>query len=825
MGESLQGDHNQDKLNPGFAALARWILSHRLLTSLLVLGVAAAGVVLIGTLGLKVDNRPEVFAAKDAESVLALEQVRSEFGRDDLFVILVEGDVFTTPFLQQLKSLEDAIAAIDIPTEPSVTDPSDDAEDEWGAEEGGSIVSQTTSLFTARETRPSADGIVVGTPLDTWPNLGDLNQLKQSLISNPQYAGRLLDTEGRHTTIIVQIDTMDAKQTAAVHKRIAELVEPYRSETFKIWLAGLPSLETTLNELNMSDTERLTLLSVVLILFFLAYLFRHPIGIMGPLLVIVFATLMSISFMSAMGYTMNILTTILPAFLVIVCVGDSVHLQSVYRDVRRRGVDNDEAIVCAVGMTAMPMLFTTLTTAIGLLAFRMATLDPVRELGSSGAFGVCGAFFVTIFLLPVTLSWNRKGTLGAKDPSERSDFLDAVLVFCNRLSGTSRKPLSGAVSTPKESSTRLRITLVLGGLVVAGSVYSAQLIQISHDPLNWLTDDMEVKRGFNRMDKTVGGTANIVLLATPTSKSGLRDLDFMKRLETLEQRILGYEHAGRSTPLVTSAVSVLDIIRETNQALHGGDKDYYRLPDTERGLGDVLFLFENAGPQQLRRLATTDLSRTQVQFNIHWLPATQYQPLAEFVNRNIKELFPVAGEVKATGAVYSLLSTIGLLVQDLARSFGFAFAVITVMMILLFGNLKLGLLAMVPNLAPIMGLLSVMVWGGVPLDMSTLMVFSIAIGICVDDTIHLLHHFKVHYDATGHTEDAIKKALKHGGRAIVITSIVLIAGMGCQMFAQMASISRFGMLVAVTIGLALLADLVLAPAVLRLFYPMKAKGE
>ena len=126
---------------------------------------------------------------------------------------------------------------------------------------------------------------------------------------------------------------------------------------------------------------------------------------------------------------------------------------------------------------------------------------------------------------------------------------------------------------------------------------------------------------------------------------------------------------------------------------------------------DILFLFENAGPDQLRRLAATDLSKAQVQLNIHWLPATQYQPLADYVNRNIQELFPTEGEVQATGAVYSLLSTLGLLVQDLARSFGFAFGVITVMMILLFRDLKLGILAMVPNLAPIMGLLSVMVWG------------------------------------------------------------------------------------------------------------------
>ena len=261
MAKNLNSQHHT--LHPGFAALARWILDHRAVTGALVLGIAIAGIALIGTLGLKVDNRPEVFAAKDTASVLALEEVREEFGRDDLFVVLIEGDVFSRSFLERLKALEDSIAAMDIEGEPALKL---DADDEWAGEGGGSIISQTTSLFTARETRPVADGIVVGTALDAWPDVGDLSKLKERLTSSPQYLGRLLDKVGRHTTIIVQMDSMDPKQSAAVHKQLGTLIAPYRSDDFKVWLAGLPSLENTLNALNMSDTERLTLLSVVLIL-------------------------------------------------------------------------------------------------------------------------------------------------------------------------------------------------------------------------------------------------------------------------------------------------------------------------------------------------------------------------------------------------------------------------------------------------------------------------------------------------------------------------------------------------------------------------------
>ncbi|MEE2959184.1 MAG: efflux RND transporter permease subunit [Myxococcota bacterium] len=822
MGENLESDLDQNTLNPRFAALAQWVLSHRLITIILAAGLAVVAVLVITTEGLEFDNRPEVFSNRNSEAIVALQEVRETFGRDDLFVVLIEGDVFSKPFLRKLKSLEEDIGKIDIGFSGGDSSFWESEEDPWVGEEGGTLIRGTTSLFTVRETRPTEDGIVVGTPLDAWPDIGDLSDVRQRILMNHQYVGHLVDITGRYTTIIVQTEIFESEKTTKVHHKLKEAVSRYRGDGFKIWLTGVPSLGTTLNELNISDTTRLTTLAVVMILFFLICIFRNVIGVMGPIIVIVYAMLMSLGFVAAMGYTLNGLSSVLPAFLVIVCVGDSVHLQSVYRDLRKKGVHNHQAIVSAVGITGLPMLFTTLTTAVGLFSFRLASLDAICELGTAAAFGIFGAFFVTILVLPVMLSWNKTSLLGARDSQRGFDFLDGLLVFCNRLSGTLRRPFGGGACFRRDANRRLKVTLVMGSLVVAASSYSAQFIKVSHDPLSWLSDDLEVKAGFQTIDTNLGGTAPILLMVTPKSKRGLRNLDFIKRLEVLEERILSYKHEGWTKPLVTNSSGILDIIRETNQALHGGDVSFYKIPDTERALSDILFLFENVGPDQLRQIATADLSKTKMQFSLHWLPATEYQPLADAIAEDIAELF-VPGEVRTTGVVYSLLSTIGALVRDLVRSFGLAFLVITVMLVFLFRDLKMGLVAMVPNLVPIVMLLSVMVMADMPLDMSTLMVFSIAIGICVDDTIHFLHHFKAHYENDTDTEAAITEALKHGGRAIVITSIVLIAGMGSQVFAQLISIARFGVLVSTTIGLALVADLILAPAVLRLFYPSKKR--
>ena len=152
------------------------------------------------------------------------------------------------------------------------------------------------------------------------------------------------------------------------------------------------------------------------------------------------------------------------------------------------------------------------------------------------------------------------------------------------------------------------------------------------------------------------------------------------------------------------------------------------------------------------------------------------------------------------------------------KSFGVAFVVITLIMMVLLGGLKLGCIAMVPNLMPIVVIMGLMGLTDIPIDMSTLLIASISIGLAVDDTIHFLHHFRVNYEVSHHLESAIRRSMTHSGRAMVSTTLILTLGFFTYMGANMANISRFGFLVGTTALLALLIDLFFAPALLRTFY-------
>ncbi|MEZ4463401.1 MAG: hypothetical protein R3F43_02510 [bacterium] len=175
--------------------------------------------------------------------------------------------------------------------------------------------------------------------------------------------------------------------------------------------------------------------------------------------------------------------------------------------------------------------------------------------------------------------------------------------------------------------------------------------------------------------------------------------------------------------------------------------------------------------------------------------------------------------MQATGSVYTLLTTIGSLIGDLLRSFGTAFLAITILMTpVLLRSLKLGLIAMVPNLLPIAFIMGIMGVAGIPIDMNTLLIASIAIGIAVDDTIHFLHHFRLYHDRSANVEDAIGFSMRHSGRAMVSTSLILLIGFSAYMGSQMVNIVRFGLLVGLTSAMALIVDLIVTPALLRFFY-------
>ena len=365
----------------------------------------------------------------------------------------------------------------------------------------------------------------------------------------------------------------------------------------------------------------------------------------------------------------------------------------------------------------------------------------------------------------------------------------------------------------------IAITLICCG----GAIIGANSLRVWHNPMSWLPPGNELKETFKTIDSHLTGTSNIQMLIESSSPHGMKDLEIIQGLEKLEAYAYAYVDAETGKRIVKDVTSLLTILRETNRALNNGNESFYRIPTTQRGISDTLFLFENAGPDQLYRMVTNDFQKSQMTLRLEWLEATSYQPFSEYIEAGVKKFMPAHAKVKLTGGAYLLINAVSNLIFDLLRSFGAALIVITIIMVMLMGNLKLGLISMVPNLLPILFILGLMGLSGIPIDMANILIASIAIGLAVDDTIHFLYHYKVNFRMSGNVNEAIKQSLNQSGRAIIATSIILSAGFAVYLFSSMYHLQRFGALIALTIFFAVTIDLVVGPALLRTFYKDRVK--
>lgn len=881
--------------SPFFAAWGAFVVRHRLWVLAFSLLLTVLSGWLVAT-RITVDTSVESFAATDSPARAVLEEYRDTFGRDDLFVVMVEGDVFTLDYLTRLRALHADLVALDVevsslgqrrgkkrapsgtaapstaasgstagpsPAAPSGDDgfgddgfgdraaaapPGDDGfgagddgfgagddgfgdaqTDDWAGIAGGTVLEEVTSLINVRRTRATGDGIAVGRLLDPFPSFsGDadpaLAALKAEVLADPFLVGQVVGKRGQHSVIAIRTAFMAEADSHKVNRAIAEVVEKHAAPGFAVMTTGLPAISDVLNDMMMTDLTRLLGLSVLVMILVLGVMFRHVSGVLAPLAIVGLSAINTFALMALLGMPVTMLSNILPAFLFCVGIGDSIHLLSVYRDLRRDGREAHAGLIEAIATTGVPIFFTSLTTMVGLLSFKFASLDAIQDMGVAGAFGVMLAFVHSLLLLPVLLTFTPKAMFGARPappapvPGEGPrplDRTDRFLAFCRDLSGVAGDDGYGPASA--RATRRRRNTLLVGLALVGLSVGAMTLLRVWHNPLSWVPDASPAKQAFNTLDREVGGTANVQLLVDGTLEKGMRDAALLSGLERLQAHIEAYADAEVG-PIVGNAFSLLDVVKETHQALHGGSREQWRLPDTERGIADMLFLFSNAGPDSLRQLATIDLSRSQMTVRIRWLEATSYSGLVKHIDEGIARFIPAEARVQATGSVYTLVNTIRALIGDLLRSFGTAFAVITLIMIALLRSLKLGLIAMVPNLMPIVFIMGIMGALGIPIDMNNLLVASISIGIAVDDTIHMLHHFGDHLRRHGNVERAINHAMKHSGRAMVATSIVLMLGFFIYVGASMQNIQRFGLLIGLTAGMALLVDLIFSPALLRTFY-------
>jgi predicted RND superfamily exporter protein len=445
---------------------------------------------------------------------------------------------------------------------------------------------------------------------------------------------------------------------------------------------------------------------------------------------------------------------------------------------------------------------TSLTTSVGLWSFSFSGVAPVADLGVFASSGVMVGLLFTLVFLPALISVTSFTHLEKKIDNEGHTLMDRSLLGISKVA-TGRPKLIVAISTV---------------LIISAAIVATQ-IRFSHFPLQWLPEDNFARVATEAVDENLKGSLTLEVIVDTGKTNGLYNPDLLRVIDDVSKNI---NSVTSGNMFVGKVFSYIDIIKETNRALNENQQEYYAIPDDPDMIAQEFLLFESSGNNDLASLVDANYSKARLTLKTPFIDSLEAKVFIDNAQVYLDQKFGKLATVSFTGIGTLMTVTFEEAIYSSAVSYILAFSLITILMVLLMGNLKIGLISMIPNLLPIVFLSTIMVIFKMPLDMFTLLIGAIALGLAVDDTIHFMHNFRRYELQYNDVDKAVRLTLMGTGRAITLTSIVLALGFLVLTFSQMNNMFDFGVLTASAILVALLADFFLMPAIMKLIIKDKA---
>ncbi len=793
------------------ALLERWgHLVHRRAWLFLAITIAITGGLATQLKHFYIDASLEGFFHPDDPVRVLYDEFREQYGRDTFIIVALEpeGSIFERGFLEMLRELHERVEELP-------------------------LVVEVTSLVNARETRGVGNEMIVGELMEEWPeDDAAIREIEARALGNPLYVRNLISEDRKFAGLLIELevysqlgeaadvlggfeDDLEATEEAELAPvyltgeeermivgAVLELLEDYRSDSLRIEVAGTPVLTDQFALLMQRDMARFTVLALLIVVVSLATLFRRVGAVVLPLITVICAVVTTMAIMASTGTPLTSPTQIIPTFLLAVGVGGSVHILAIYYQGRRRGLSKEDGLAHALGHSGLAVIMTSLTTAGGLLSFVAAELLPISHFGVFAPVGVIVALFYSLTMLPAL-----------------------VAISPGRRAGGEARPLHLSQRMLVEAgawSTR-RSTAVIGvaATLVAVSLVGILQIRVAHSPFDWFPEGDMVRRGMESMNTNMGGMGSFELMIDSGRENGFHEPDLLQAIDRLHDSIYALDRNGIRAGKVQS---LTDVLKETHKALNENQPAFYRVPDDAALIAQELLLFENAGSDDVEDLVDSTFRTGRVSVRVPMSDAVKFP---DFIAASMDEASRLLGEdvtIEVSGIVHVISATMTAVLETMLRSYAVALAIITPLMVFLIGNLRVGLLAMIPNLMPVIITLGIMGWTDVPLDAFTLLVGSIAMGLAVDDTIHFMHNFRRYFDQTGDVEEAVRKTLETTGQALLFTSIVLALGFAIYTQAYLTNLFYFGLLTSLTIVFAFTADILIAPALLIKVFASRASA-
>lgn len=823
-----------NRLSEHFGNIPDALRKRRLLAGIVFLALLAAS--FFGLSRLRMDMTIEGWFHKEDPTLVAFNRYHEQFGSEDGVYIMYkpkDGDVFSPASLEAARGIQDDLINFR-------------AKLKEGEDSALKHIVKVDTLVNASVLSVDGDVLIskalVG---DTVPTSADaLAAIKASAEAEKQLPLQFFSRDHKYGGIYIETDfgaipvdaeevtdetTVSMEQTAAPDEnKPVEFKPTDQGDYLKLFdeikkILNKPEYAGHLEYYAVGNTAaaehdvkmleemgNLYMAAFVIIMVLLWFLFRSISAVAWSMLIVILSTIFTLGASGLLGITVTGFLILTILLILTVGIADSVHMLTGYTALRKESVDHQEALRRTYKITGVALLLTGLTNMVGTMALNITPVVPIQNFGIMSTLGILFALLLTIYFLPLLIDlWptvSKKAGVTKPEKKPRLDILPPLRSLLSRIVPiVEKRPFAFIVP-------------FMAVLVVC--IYGATQVKIDSQILDQYPKDSTFAQSVKVADEQMMGAYSMVLYLDFKEDFALQDPKVLNALDELQRKF-----ETKYSKYVVTTNSIADVVKDANRKLNGNAKEYYRIPETREMLSQTLFLFNSANPSERQRLIDDNYRKANVKISLHSYGSYEYYEVFKQMRADIDQTmvklkadYPKT-DISITGIFALAMQAAQYLTSNQAITFGIAIAAVSVILLLVFGSVKVGLIALIPNLIPAMLTLGLLGITGVTLDFYTMMLAPIIIGISIDDTVHFISQYQRQIDEVGDVGTALRRTMVESGSGVVFTALILGLGFGIMSVASAAGTSNMGKFGALAIFMGLLNDLFLLPAMILAFKP------
>ncbi|NAS14236.1 efflux RND transporter permease subunit [Poritiphilus flavus] len=739
-------------------------------TILLAFGLASQG-------KMEFDGDYHVFFSESNPELEAFDALQEKYTKDDNVILVLSpsnGDVFTR---ENLIAIEELTA------------------EAWNTP----YSSRVDAITNFQHTRADGDDLYVDdlsyeTSLKTE---AEIKEIRVTALKEPLLVNRIINEAGSVTAvnITVRLPGLDsAAEIPEVTKFTRDMIAAFKEKNpqFEVHSSGLVPLNTAFFESSQRDLM-LTMVMLLIVIVTTLILTRSFFSTISTLVVVLFSIISAVGFVGIMGIKLTPPSAVFPTMVLTLAVADSIHiLITMLQKMRKDGLGKKEALVESMRLNFMPVLITSLTTVIGFLTMNFGEVPPFWDLGNITAFGMTMAFLYSTTTLPALMAiFPVKVRQRDVEKEQKIGWYTKLGYF------VSRQPA--------------RLTLI-SFTIIAVLAYMATRNVFNDEFINYFDETVDFRTDTDYISNNLTGIYNIEYSIGSGESGGINNPEYLQKLNEFEDWL-------NEQPEVVHVNAFSEVARRVNRSMHGDETAYYRVPDNRQEAAQFLLLYELSLPfgLDLNNQINVDKSETRVTVTIENISSAEMIAFSKRGEQWLKDNAPEA--MQSLGVSPTLMfSKLGFRqAESMFKGNVFAIVLITLVLILALRSLRLGLLSIIPNVTPV--LVGFGIWALYKGQINTgmVIVFGMTLGIIVDDTVHFMSKFlrarrELGYDA----RQAVVYAFETVGKALVTTTVVLLAGFAVLSTSSFALNSYMARITVIIITAALIIDFILLPSLLIL---------